>query len=87
MMHDESAQSAPSDSISDGSDHRWLPGLALSLSLSLSFARALSLSLCVLPGCRKTEDPPSRPTHSRRENSSEKVRLSFSNESLFFLQG
>lgn len=44
MMHDESAQSAPSDSISDGSDHRWLPGLALSLSLSLS--RALCVCRC-----------------------------------------
>jgi hypothetical protein len=85
-MHDAIAQSAPSDFISDGSDHLWLPGLALSLSLSLSFARALSLSLWVLPGCRKTEDPPSRPTHSRREISSEKVSLSFLNESLLFWQ-
>jgi hypothetical protein len=32
-MHDAIAQSAPSDFISDGSDHLWLPGLALSLSL------------------------------------------------------
>jgi hypothetical protein len=60
---------------------------ARALSLSLSLARALSLLLCVLPSCRKTEDPPSRPIPSRREISSEKVRLSFSNESLLFWQG